>query len=1014
MFRNTSILIVIVSMLVFSGAAQAARDITGPLDTVVGVPDDGIEDGGNDSGWPPNELPPFAVDDQVLTKYLHFRGNVQPTGFRVTPAVGPTVVTGLTFTTANDAEPRDPVEYELSGSNESIDGPYTLIAEGPIVDFAGSTAWPRRTKTETPISFANTVSYKHYQVMFPVVRDPGSANSMQIAEVELLELTLKASGPAPEDGAIHEDTWANLAWTTGAWAVSHDVYFGENPDDVEKGTADTFQGNQTASFLIVGFPGFLYPKGLATGSTYYWRVDEVNDANPDSPWTGDVWSFTVPPKIAWKPYPPNNAKFIDLNADLRWNPGWGAKMHTVYFGDNFDDVNNAADGLPQIPATYELETLELGKTYYWRVDEFDALATYKGDVWSFTTARGEGGIKGEYFNNENLSGTPALTRIEPEVNFSFGGASPGAPIRDSGWSARWTSDLEILFSDTYTFSVYSQGGTRLWIDDELVLNMWVSWVPTEYAALPMYLESGTHSLRLEYYLWDTGEQQLYWSTPTMPKEIIPAGPLQPPLRARRPNPPNGAVDVTQTPMLSWSTGDQAASHQVYFGTDENAVLNAATGSPEDIGTKDLGSQSYDPGQLEWDTTYYWRVDEVNDTNPDSPWTGAVWGLKTANSPVIDDFEYYNDLEPDDPESNNIFYTWLDGFDDPANGSLVGYEFPPFAERIIVHGGKQSMPLYYDNSVTHSEAELTLDYPRDWTEGGVNTLTIWFYGDPNNAAEQLYVALNGSAVVTHDNPDAAQIEEWTEWIIDLQAFADQGVDLTNVNTIALGLGDKNNPQPGGTGTMFFDDIRLNRPQPVDPGTDGLVAAYVFETDATDSSGNGYDGTLLGDAHVADGVLVLDGDDDAVAIPGIGDGLTEFTFSMMVYPTVDVVPLQFSGGINTDSWGGGVHLKLNNGTVNVGVEPFAGGDVVGTSLAQPNTWTHLALTVSPEEVAVYFNGEKEGSRIVETGLAVNVGAATIGAWNNSGTDVQREMTGQMDDVLIYNRALSAAEILYLAGN
>ncbi len=119
-----------------------------------------------------------------------------------------------------------------------------------------------------------------------------------------------------------------------------------------------------------------------------------------------------------------------------------------------------------------------------------------------------------------------------------------------------------------------------------------------------------------------------------------------------------------------------------------------------------------------------------------------------------------------------------------------------------------MPLYYDNSVTHSEAALTLDYPTDWTEGGVTTLTILFYGDPDNAAETLYVALNGTAVVTNDNPDAAQIAMWTEWIIDLQAFADQGVDLTNVNTIALGLGDKNNPQPGGTGTMFFDDIALH--------------------------------------------------------------------------------------------------------------------------------------------------------------------------------------------------------------
>ena len=123
-----------------------------------------------------------------------------------------------------------------------------------------------------------------------------------------------------------------------------------------------------------------------------------------------------------------------------------------------------------------------------------------------------------------------------------------------------------------------------------------------------------------------------------------------------------------------------------------------------------------------------------------------------------------------------------------------------------------MPLYYDNSVGYSEATLTLTYPRDWTEKGVNTLTIWFRGDSANAAETLYVALNGSAVVSHDNLDAAQVYEWTQWNIDLQAFADQGVNLANVNTIGLGLGNKSNPLAGGSGTMYFDDIRLYPPPP----------------------------------------------------------------------------------------------------------------------------------------------------------------------------------------------------------
>jgi len=113
---------------------------------------------------------------------------------------------------------------------------------------------------------------------------------------------------------------------------------------------------------------------------------------------------------------------------------------------------------------------------------------------------------------------------------------------------------------------------------------------------------------------------------------------------------------------------------------------------------------------------------------------------------------------------------------------------------------------------YSEVEKTLTYPRDWTENGVNTLTIWFRGEAANAAEPMYVALNNSGVVTNDNPDAALRTSWTRWNIDLQAFADQGVNLANVNTIALGLGNRNNPVAGGAGSLLFDDIRLYTPAP----------------------------------------------------------------------------------------------------------------------------------------------------------------------------------------------------------
>ena len=803
--QKSVILSLLAFVLLLGVAAQAWVDVTRPGDVIKGVPNDGVTTGGNDNGWPPNELPKFAIDDQILTKYLHFKGNFQPTGIRVTPSVGPTVVRGLGLTTANDAEARDPVEYELSGSNVGIDGPYTLIHSGPIEDFADATAWPRRTINETPIRFDNDVAYAHYQLMFPTVRDAAGANSMQIAEIELLIPIYKASVPIPADGAVHEDTWANLGWTAGEAAVSHDVYISADRAEVESGAAEAFAGNQTMNFLVVGFPGFAFPEGLQPGTTYYWRVDEVNPDHPDSPWVGDVWSFTVPPKEAWRPDPPDGAKFVDVDTDLSWMPGWGAKLHTVYFGDTFDEVNDAAGGAAQVGTTYTLDTLDMGTTYYWRVDEFDGAETHKGDVWSFTTTSGEGGLLGEYFGNTTLSGEPVLTRMESQIDFNWGDGTPDPILSNNNWSARWTSDLNVLFGDTYTFSVNSEGGTRLWIDGELVIDVWVSWVATRYASQPIYLESGIHSLRLEFADFDrVAQQQLYWSAPSVPEEIIPAGPLQPPFKARRPSPPNGGADVRQAPILSWVAGYAAASHQVYFGADVDAVANATTGSPEYKGAKDLGDEMLDPGQLEPGATYYWRVDEVNDLHSDSPWVGSVWSFTIADFLIVDDFETYTD---NDAAGEAIWQTWVDGFGVANNGAQVGYLLPPYAEQAIIHGGLQSMPLLYDNTqgVLNSEATLALG-GLDLTQGGGTTLKVWYRGLAGNAPASVYAALDGARIY-HSDPSATEIEQWTALEIDLQDFAQRGANPASVNQIALGVGDGTAASEG-TGTLYIDDIGVH--------------------------------------------------------------------------------------------------------------------------------------------------------------------------------------------------------------
>jgi len=634
----------------------------------------------------------------------------------------------------------------------------------------------------------------------------------------------KANKPKPVDGALHEDTWASLSWTPGSGAASHDVYFGNNFKDVNDGAAETFQGNQTATFLVVGFPGFAFPDGLVTGTTYYWRVDEI-EADGTTIHKGDLWSFTVPPKIGYNPNPPDGAKFVDPNVALSWNAGFGTKIHNVYFGDNFEDVNAGTPDTSRGPVgdtAYVPGTLDLDKTYYWRIDEFDGIGTYTGDVWSFTTMKAGGGVRADYYQGMNFENL-VLTRVDPQVNFNWGNGAPDEAVGEDNFSVRWTGQVEATFTETYTFYVRTDDGVRLWVEGQQLVDSWVNRSAAEDKGAIDLMAGQLYSVVMEYYEDDSDAvAELRWSSPRTPEQLIPQAALSLPVKAGSANPPSGATDVKQTTILTWGAGDYASSHEVYFGTDQEAVHNADTSSPDYKGSRNLGSQSYDPGKLEWDTTYYWRVDEINNNNPDSPWIGGLWSFTTANFLIVDDFEDYY------VGNNEIWWAWIDGLGyashptlpaHPGNGtgSMVGDETTgSYMEETIVHGGGKSMPVFYDNNqqlkAKYSEAELTLTYPRDWTENGVDTLTIWFHGDPANAAETLYVALNGSAVVNHDNPNAAQIDTWTQWNIDLQGFADQGVNLANVNTIAIGFGDKKNPQPGGSGTAYFDDIRLYAPAP----------------------------------------------------------------------------------------------------------------------------------------------------------------------------------------------------------
>jgi len=489
-----------------------------------------------------------------------------------------------------------------------------------------------------------------------------------------------------------------------------------------------------------------------------------------------------------------------------------------------------------------------------------------------------------------------------------------------------------------------------------------------------------------------------------------------PTQARAPQPEDGAiVQLADATAVSFIPGGHAAWHDVYFGPDEDAVKNANASDTTGIyrGRKDVAGYIL-PELLEWGGLYYWRIDEIE--ADDTVHAGTVWSFTVADYLLIDDFESYN------AGGNQIWFAWKDGLpygspDDPGHypgngtGAAVGDETTDsYTEQTIVQSGSQSMPYYYNNNkqgaANYSEAELTLSYPRDWTEQGVGELSLWFRGYPvyvggfaedpagtytmtasgkdiwdasdqfhfaykqitgaatiqahvvsvsntdgwakagvmirdsldgdsahammavtpengvwfgrraaagqssistkqpdittpqwlklersigglvrayyspdgntwtmlgtpepvtmqspiyiglaltshnpdevceaefanvsfpdtsvdtqwtdgdvgmlANTPERMYVAVadvaGASGIVYHDDPNATIIDTWTQWTINTQDFAAQGVNLTDVDRIAIGFGDRDNPQAGGAGKMYFDDIRLYRPA-AEPG------------------------------------------------------------------------------------------------------------------------------------------------------------------------------------------------------
>jgi hypothetical protein len=442
------------------------------------------------------------------------------------------------------------------------------------------------------------------------------------------EPLLLAHNPKPASGAI-DVLGPTFEWAAGIAAVSHDIYFGTTP---ELGEAD-FKANWPVAM-------YYYMDALVPGQTYYWRVDEIDAVGGKI--TGETWSFTVTPLEAHTPSPYDGALWRKTNLTVSWTPGQKAVSHKVYGGTDEEMVATADPNVLlaviPVPSIDASPILQPATTYYWRVDEVDAAGNVSpGPVWTFTTIDPQGGAVAEYWSNMSLAGEPDVVTTVDEVNFNWPNAvvgvdSPDASIPVDGFSCRWTAALNVPVSGAYKFYTASDDGARLFLDGVQITNGWYDRGTTEDASAAIELVAGKrYVLVMEMYENGGGASAyLRWSGPGIPKEIIPQGALQFVTWAYDELPASGTEALGDSPVLSWLPGVGAVSHNVYLSSDQGKV---AGGSASAL-VSQQAETSFAPAALNWNTTYYWRVDEVAEDG--SVVAGDVWMLKVADYiPVID-------------------------------------------------------------------------------------------------------------------------------------------------------------------------------------------------------------------------------------------------------------------------------------------------------------------------------------------------------------------------------------------
>ena len=755
----------------------------------------------------------------------------------------------------------------------------------------------------------------------------------------------------------------------------------------------------------------------------------------------------VPPHVAFEPSPADKDPDVPYYVNqLNWSPGDFARTHRVYYSVSFDDVNDVAasaliaEGLTE--SSLEIPTTELGTTYYWRVDEVNGapdFAVFPGDVWTFSAE-----AAADLITHVTATANSQFTdRSGPENTVNGSGLTDG--LHGIAETDMWLSARNMLATIQFDFDrSYSLHEMHVWNQNQLiepVLGFGAKGVILEvssngadftvvdgvgplnqgpglagYAANTTLALKGVQakSVRMTItsghgFIGQVGLSEVqFTSIPAFPRDFSPVDGSE-----------LDDLDLT----LSWRAGRFAAEHRVLVG-DRGSIED---GSAETVTTAEKSLALADP---DYGLVKYWQVIDLAADGTRYP--SDIMYFFTPGSAAIDDMERYRDRE-----DFEIWVTWIDGFDDPANGSLVGNGLTGTAETGEVYEGRQSLPMAYDlASASFAEATQAFSPALDLTVGAPADLGIYFQGDPNNGAASVHLTVTDTAgqrlKVSHPNRAATQLTDWT--LLSVAIGDLNGVNVSGIRSITLSI-----EGAGATGRIFADYLHLSRPYqpaaPVEVSSDGLIVHYEFEGDGSDSAGENH-GILFGNATIApDGKIgqglnldIIPNVND-VNVPGYvaidnffyaESGLPEVTVALWVRVTGQQNQVLVSFDRN-EYW----RLEINGsgggpGQVGWDVMTSTGqvdyGSVVRVDDGQ---WHHVAGVFDRGALRLYIDGAPQpGARGGDTFGRGNVRYGYIGtgsestAFNLDPRTPASHVIGDMDDVRIYHRALSPAEISWLA--